>query len=310
MDNDTNTIPKSKENRSFLARVFISPDEPRLRAGWRVLAQLILLVVIVFFIGFLAQLLIQYGLNEYLGSFIVVLAITTSVFMGRRFLDRRTFVSLGLKLNSWTLMDLLVGFAVGGLMIGLIFYLESALGWLTIEKYAWQNYPLEEVRSLMIGMLVTFIFVGWQEELISRGYLLQNLIDGLNVFWGVMISSFLFGLLHLANPNSSIAGAVGTFLLGIFLSYAYLATRQLWLPIGLHIGWNFFEGPIFGYPVSGVDAFRLLQQSVNGPSLVTGGSFGPEAGLILLVGLVLGVGTVYAYSRFRSNSVKEEGKSE
>lgn len=310
MDNDTDTIPESLENRSLLARIFISPDEPRLRAGWRILVEFIFLVVIVFFIGFLAQLLIQYGLNEYLGSIIVVLGITTSVFMGRRFLDRRSFVSLGLKLNTWTLMDLFVGFAIGGLIIGLIFYLEMALGWLTIDKYAWQNYPLEEVRGLMIGMLITFIFVGWQEELVSRGYLLQNLIDGLNVFWGVIVSSILFGLLHLANPNSSIEGALGTFLVGIFLSYAYLVTRQLWLPIGLHIGWNFFEGPIFGFPVSGVDAFRVLQQSVNGPTLITGGSFGPEAGLILLVGLALGIGLVYAYSRYRSNSVKQEERSE
>ena len=119
MDNDTNTIPESPENRSLLARIFISPDEPRLRAGWRILVEFIFLVVIVFFIGFLAQLLIQYGLNEYLGSIIVVLGITTSVFMGRRFLDRRSFVSLGLKLNTWTLMDLFVGFAIG-VLVGLV----------------------------------------------------------------------------------------------------------------------------------------------------------------------------------------------
>jgi len=305
MDNETNIVPNAPEGRSTLARIFISPDEPRLRAGWRIFVQIVLLIVIVFFIGFLAGLLIQFGLNEYLGSVIVVLAITTSVFMGRRFLDRRSFVSLGLKLNIWTLMDLLVGFAVGGLIIGLIFYLEKALGWLVIDGYAWQNLPLEEVRSAAIGMLITFIFVGLQEELVVRGYLLQNLIEGLNVFWGVIISSVLFGLLHLSNPGSSALSAIGIFLVGIFLSYAYLITRQLWLPIGLHIGWNFFEGAIFGFPVSGVVDFSIFRQSVTGPALITGGSFGPEAGLILLAGLALGVGLVFAYSRYRSGSIEE-----
>jgi membrane protease YdiL (CAAX protease family) len=304
MDNEINTVPEPEEDRSLLRRIFISPDEPRLRAGWRILIQFISLFIIVIFIGFLAQFLIQFGLNEYLGSIIVVFAITTSVFMGRRFLDRRSFVSLGLKLDTWTILDLFAGFAIGGMMIGLIFYLEKTLGWLTIDGYALQNFPLEEIRGAAIAALITFIFVGWQEELVTRGYILQNLIEGLNVFWAVIISSILFGLMHFANPNSSINGAVGIFLIGIFLSYAYLATRQLWLPVGLHIGWNFFEGTIFGYPVSGVDSFHVLRQSVNGPRLITGGSFGPEAGLVLLVGLVLGVGLVYAYSRYRSVPAK------
>jgi membrane protease YdiL (CAAX protease family) len=310
MDNEIKIAPEAPTDRLLLARIFISPDEPRLRAGWRVLVQLFLLIVIVFFIGFLAQMLIGYGLNAYLGLITVVLAITTSVFMARRFLDRRSFVSLGLRLSLWTVWDVFVGFAIGGLIMGLIFYLEWAKGWLNVDGFAWQYYPLEEARSATLAMLVTFIFVGWQEELVSRGYQLQNLIEGLNVFWGVLVSSAIFSLLHLTNPGTTLLPALGILLAGVFLSFAYLVTRQLWLPIGLHIGWNFFEGTVFGYPVSGVNDFHIIRQSVNGPTLITGGVFGPEGGLILLAGLGLGFGLVYAYSRLRPRLIEAPGEYE
>jgi membrane protease YdiL (CAAX protease family) len=85
---------------------------------------------------------------------------------------------------------------------------------------------------------------------------------------------------------------------GIFLAYGYIRTRQLWLPLGLHTGWNFFESTVFGYPVSGMSGLpRLIHQDVSGPELLTGGEFGPEAGLLLLPGLLLGSLLVYLYTR-------------
>ena len=85
--------------------------------------------------------------------------------------------------------------------------------------------------------------------------------------------------------------------LAVFLAYGYLSTKQLWLPIGLHIGWNFFEGVGFGFPVSGLDIYHLTRITVSGPELWTGGAFGPEAGLILLPGLLLGTALIFAYAR-------------
>jgi membrane protease YdiL (CAAX protease family) len=85
----------------------------------------------------------------------------------------------------------------------------------------------------------------------------------------------------------------------LFFAYAYLRTRQLWLPIGLHIGWNFFEGTIFGFPVSGTTSYQLIHQSVSGPEIITGGAFGPEAGLILLPALLLGTAMVIILTRNR-----------
>jgi hypothetical protein len=117
----------------------------------------------------------------------------------------------------------------------------------------------------------------------------------------VVISSSIFGLLHLGNPNATWVSAAGIFFAGLFLAYGYLTTKQLWLSIGLHIGWNFFEGVVFGFPVSGLDIYHLLRITVNGPELWTGGPFGPEAGLVVLPGLVLGAVLVFAYARFLRN---------
>jgi uncharacterized protein len=81
------------------------------------------------------------------------------------------------------------------------------------------------------------------------------------------------------------------------MAFGYTRTRRLWLPIGLHIGWNFFEGPVFGFAVSGMGSFTLIRQAAAGRQVFTGGAFGPEAGLIVLPGLALGVLLIYWYTQ-------------
>jgi hypothetical protein len=156
------------------------------------------------------------------------------------------------------------------------------------------------VLSGLTTALLLFVLVGWQEELVSRGYWLQNLTEGLNRTWGVIISSALFALAHLGNPNASWAAVLGILAAGLLFAYGYLRTGHLWLPIGLHTGWNFFEGTVFGYPVSGLSGlYQLVRQSVKGPALLTGGPFGPEAGLVLLPAVLLGALGVFIYGRSR-----------
>ena len=182
--------------------------------------------------------------------------------------------------------------------MGFIYLIEWSIGWLTFDGFAWETDGLVTVLSGTLGMFIVFIFVGWNEELLSRGYHLQTITSGLNLFWGVVISSAVFGLLHLGNPNATWVSAAGIFFAGVFLAYGYLTTKQLWLPIGLHLGWNFFEGVVFGFPVSGLDIYRLLRITVEGPVLWTGGDFGPEAGLVILPGVLLGAALIYVYTRF------------
>jgi uncharacterized protein len=281
-----------------------------LRAGWRLVIQTIILLVLL--IGLTIPVLLlalarhwDLGGSLYfaLSSLVELVAITASVYLARRFLDRRSFGSLGLKLGRAAFPDLLAWIGITFIMMGLIYLAMSWLGWIHFAGFAWQIDPLPVVLGQTLLYLLIFIITGWQEELLSRGYHLQTLSSGINLFWGVLISSAIFGALHLGNPNATWISAVGIFFAGLFLALGYLRTGQLWLSIGLHIGWNFFEGIVFGFPVSGIASFPLLRMQVSGPALWTGGAFGPEAGLIILPVILIGALLIGLYTRWHIHSM-------
>lgn len=293
-------------------RYFISLDEFRLRAGWRLLAHSILMLFLLMlfgsitFIG-LALLGLQpenifAGVSPLVDILISLPTITATTFVARRILDRRSFQSLGFETDSQTLKDLVLGFAIPGLLMGGIFLFELVMGWLEINEFVWAKLSLGEWLPNLGLWFVVYIVVGFQEELLSRGYHLQNLVEGLNLPLGILLSSSTFALLHLANPSFSLLSFLGLLASGLFLAYAWVRTRQLWLSIGLHIGWNFFEGNVFGFPVSGTDTFRLIKIETTGPVLITGGDFGPEAGLILLPALVVGTFLIYQITKQRQGT--------
>lgn len=290
-----------RQERSILARIFLSPEEPRLRAGWRLLLHIFLMLLFGSILGVIAIALGILDLDSIWGQILNFLIITGSVYVARRWLDKRSFESLGLKLDRYTALDILAGIGITFVQMGFIYVAMLGLGWLTFEGFAWDFDPLDVVIRGVVTFFVLFLFVGWNEELLSRGYQLQTIASGLNLFWGVVISSAIFGLLHLGNPNATWVSAVGIFFAGVYLAYGYIRTKQLWLPIGLHIGWNFFEGVVFGFPVSGLsNIYKLIRIQVHGPELWTGGAFGPEAGLIVLPSLLLGAFFIYLYTMRRT----------
>ncbi len=288
--------------RTFFQTIFTSPEEPRLRAGWRLLIQVILLATLLFGLQYIVDYYLlqnipaaqQYSLL--FSEIIMLVAITGSIYVARTLVDQRSFASLGLKMNTRAWIDLGVGIGITALMMSIIFLVEWAFGWLYFQDFAWNLQPPKTLAINTLIFLGVFLIVGWQEELLSRGYWLQNLEDGLSIYWAVGISSALFAIAHLANPNFSIGSLVGLIASGLLLAYGYTSTRSLWLPIGLHIGWNFFEGCVFGFPVSGLNTSRLIVHTLKGPILWTGGAFGPEAGLILLPALAIGTFFIWVYS--------------
>lgn len=240
----------------------------------------------------------------FLNSVISAAAITLSVYLARRFIDRRSFTSLGLIWNIQAVKDVFAGIFISGVAMGTVFIIELLAGWLEIQGVGWQAEAASTFIPNLLFWSLNFLAIGFYEELLSRGYHLQNLEDGLNTPLALFLSSVIFGLGHINNPNSSLAATLGIALAGLFMAYAYLRTRQLWLPISLHIGWNFFEGVVFGFPVSGLETLRLVHHQVNGPTLMTGGAFGPEAGLVLLPGIALSTLLIYLYTR-KSRTTKD-----
>ncbi len=300
-------------HRPILERICLSPTERRLRTGWRLgvhgflllalisLATVPLILVVVLLGVARPDLDILRSQALLVASTVVSLpAILLATWLARRFLDHRSFRSLGLDLSRRAALDIVAGFLIGGVQMGAIFGVELAAGCLRFERWGWESRAPAEVFLLGLVWLLVYVAVALQEEVLFRGYYLQNLADGVGLGWALVLSSAAFGLAHITNPESSAAAAVGILGAGIFLAFGWLRTRQLWLPIGLHLGWNFFEGPVFGFPVSGTGSFRLIEQSTHGPAVFTGGAFGPEAGLVVLVGLLVGALLVWAYTRGRT----------
>jgi uncharacterized protein len=141
-----------------------------------------------------------------------------------------------------------------------------------------------------------------QEELVFRGIIFRLLERSLGSWIALLINILLFGVIHLLNPNATIVSALAIMVTGgVIITATYILTRSLWWAIAVHLGWNFFEGPIFGTQLSGHTMPGYFSSVTTGPVAWTGGSFGPEAGLvsILLIGAV-GVFLCYlAYHQHR-----------
>jgi len=245
-----------------------------------------------------------------LSTIVSLPAITLATWIARRGLDRRSFRSLGLELGVGWSRDLLVGFAIPIPLFGLIYLFELGAGWLDFQSWGWAERGVLATAVGVLLMLLAFVAVGFYEELLFRGYYLQNLKDGINPATAVLASSAAFGLAHLGNLNASLTSTLGIFAAGLFLAFAWLRTQSLWLPIGIHIGWNFLQGPVFGFEVSGIPTPSLVRHVVNGPELITGGAFGPEAGLLVLPAMALGAGLIWWYTRHGVATVESPSAAE
>jgi len=137
---------------------------------------------------------------------------------------------------------------------------------------------------LLLALIASAIMPGFTEELLFRGILFRWIEEFGGSWLALLVTSALFGLAHILNPNatwfSSFAIAVEA---GVLLGGCYMLTRNLWLAMGLHAGWNFTQGEIFDVPVSGLDEHGLVQAKLSGPALLSGGGFGLEASLFAMV---------------------------
>ena len=198
-----------------------------------------------------------------------------------RFVDRTSLRSLGLQARGW-LAKLAVGWGLGTLLQLLIFAALGIAGWLTVERAGWQ--PVDLSVSVLSWLIISF-----NEELSFRGYILQRLAQAWGLPAAVVVSSLLFAMVHVLNPNVQPLAMVSLFAAGLLLACAYLVSRSLWLPIGLHIGWNLAEIHLLGFPGSGIPEPALVRSAVHGPEVMTGGAFGPEGGLVGLTATILGI---------------------
>lgn len=282
---------------------FHNPAEHRPRALWRILTVLLLTVA--------GVIVLTPPMKALAGAFGPRLAMlggfTLAVWLGGRYLDHRPFRAFGFRLDAAWWADFGFGLALGGILMGAIFAVEYALGWVTVTDTFRARGAF--VPTLLLT-LAAFACVGFYEELLFRGYLVRNLAEGFHgprlnarraVVAAWVLSSVLFGVAHALNPNASLVSTLNIAGAGLLLGLGYVLTGELALPIGLHIAWNFAQGNVFGFPVSGGTGFaaQVLVIRQGGPELWTGGAFGPEAGLLGLLAMLLGAALTLARVRRR-----------
>lgn len=310
--------------------LFVERGRRRARALWRLLAQFgVFAVVVALTTSLLASawLLLgetrQFGAEQtavspalfLIGTISSVVAIFVSLWLAGRFLDRRRVKDYGFAVDRGWWLDLGFGLFLGAFLMTGIFFLELAFGWVSVTgSFESELSGTPFVLAILLPLAI-FLCVGVYEEALSRGYQLTNLAEGLNypflggpkgaviVAW--VVTSGVFGLLHLGNPNASLISTVNIALAGILLGVGYVLTGQLAIPIGVHITWNFFQGNVFGFPVSGLESLgaSFLATEQSGPELWTGGVFGPEAGLLDPIAVLIGSLMTFFWVRLRRGEV-------
>ncbi len=296
-------------------RLFWNFDEHRLRALWRILIQgglfLLFTAILTLLLGIATSLnapqsgagtsVIAFLTGSQLGltltGIFTLASMLLTYLIASRLLDRRPLAEFGFHFNRKWWQLFVFGLFLGAFLMCFIFLIELACGWVTVSGWLTASNPWGFFLNICLA-LIFFICVGFYEEMLARGYQLRNLAEGFNWPWfkpktavliGYVLSSIIFGFLHADNPNASAVSTINLFAAGLFLGLGYILTGELALSIGLHITWNFFEGNVFGFPVSGTFAgssILLIQQ--KGPVAWTGGPFGPEAGIIGIITLALG----------------------
>jgi membrane protease YdiL (CAAX protease family) len=223
-----------------------------------------------------------------LAAGLTVAAILLTLIPFLRWVDNQTAQQIGLqpKLNH-----LALGFALGALLQigGFVTLYFSPI--LTVSGFQLQP------KSLL-QFLVQYFLVSIFEELLLRGYYQRNLALSTTPAKAILTASLLFAAMHFFNPNLTILALVNITAAGLVLGYAYHLTGNLSLPIGIHWSWNFFQGPVLGFAVSGTTGYHALTLQLNGPQWITGGDFGLEGSIICLLwaGILL---ALLHYFRYR-----------
>lgn len=202
-----------------------------------------------------------------------------------RYVERRSPEEAG-KSIAGSARDTAVGFLMGAVIF------SGAIGAMAVASFYRILNVAPALAILGLG-LWHYLWVGVFEEVALRGVVFRILEEWLGSWGALGASALLFGALHLPNQNSSLFAAICIAAeAGVLLGAAFVLTRNVWLAIGIHWAWNFFEGPVFGAAVSGGGGQSgLLQSAIQGPDLWTGGQFGPEASLITML-VATAAGTV------------------
>lgn len=205
--------------------------------------------------------------------------------------DKRKLKDIGLTNIKSSWKDLCMGLLIGAISFTIVaIILLSTKSVELVNSFSEPNFS-----GALIIQLVIFIFVGINEELFGRGYCMTVLKQTKKSWVPIVVSSIIFALMHSMNAGISLLAYINLFLFGISMGYLFMKTKNIWMCIGYHITWNYFQGDVFGFLVSGNATDSIYTIKTISPNIINGGSFGPEGGLVVTILLVLTIFSIYKF---------------
>ena len=211
-----------------------------------------------------------------------------------RLLEGLPFRALGCWLTPGWLRHLLLGAAIGAITIGVAVLIAGVPGGLGFT-FDIANTSRAVGESLIVS-LVVFALAAAFEEALFRGYILQTLNRAGLGWLAIGLTSAFFGLAHMANPAANLISTTNTVLAGIWFGLAYLKTRDLWFPFGIHLMWNWMQGSILGIEVSGLTEISpapLFNEIDRGPAWLTGEHYGIEASIACTIAILISIAAIH-----------------
>lgn len=260
--------------------------KPRIPFGWlRSIIFLLVYLGLVVLAGFLQL--------DFYTNYTLVFLISVLLVAGfSQYIDNISWKEIGLTWNSFALQAG-TGFALAIAILG-----TGTCFLLAIDQLNWMEVQFNgQSFAMSFGLM---LLVAFAEELVFRGYVLRNLRQSLSPLAALLVSAALFAIFHSSNPGTNWLALVNVFIAGILLGINYIFTRNLWFGIALHFAWNFFQGPVLGYEVSGLNIPSVLTQSIGKNTLLTGGSFGFEGSLVntFLCLIAIGILTIVYWKQY------------
>jgi membrane protease YdiL (CAAX protease family) len=255
----------------------------RIRAFWRIL-------IFISLLSFSIAPLILIG-NSYLQFIGATLILIFGLYLNAKYLDKRNINEYGLVFKKETLVHLVFGILIAIISVALMLLIGKITGILLVSEFLSMPEPMQVITFAFKMLLVAIL-----EETFFRGYLFTNLYDGFKskrlskkkaLLISLMLSSLFFGLAHFSNNDASILSIVLLTINGMVWCIPFIMTENLGLSIGLHMAWNFTQTQL-GFTMSGNKAVNSFYEIENkGADLLTGGEYGPEAGILGLFGFVV-----------------------
>tara|TARA_R110002124_G_scaffold111545_2_gene265437 strand:- start:175 stop:1098 length:924 start_codon:yes stop_codon:yes gene_type:complete len=287
--------------------ILYNKSELRFRAGFRIFGYIIVTIIFLIPIG-----LIEISWLAKVATSVSCLAVA---YVAVRGFDNRKLSDIGLGISRVWWKEFFIGIIIAFTAQTLIFGIEFTFSWIEISGYGWERASSDLWIWAAFTYFLTMLSVGFYEELLFRGYIVRNLSEGFiikkitpvqSTFLAVFLTSVFFGVAHAGNPNATLISTFNIVLAGLMLAIPYVLTGRLALSIGLHFSWNWVMGGLYGLPVSGLSNRQsIIQTSEIGPDIWTGGRFGPEAGLLGILGMAFILICILLYTK-KINSGKLE----